>query len=309
VRLQFAGASLVCTEVRVAAAGIKPEWTTDENMRKIQIAIASTLSDMVRPKTSGSRRSFCIQAVVKRSLQQLADYSETVQQNYVNVIELSQPKYRSDLPRHHSVTAESVSPMKSDIPHLVGEQQQQLTLLLSENKALKEQGYESFIRSQAALGAISFFATLGDSNFFAALDRLVEESQEMLKFIDREEQLSFTDIRAKIRSLVRNTPYIVRVKMRLNNMHQKWAKERSKAFASRNLAGGDADMAALCPLCDNDMRVPPPRSFMTKHGNGNSFTPNVKSQRAQKLSKHYGNPPSSRSPPQAICFPSVRNTS
>ena len=124
----------------------------------------------------------------------------------------------------------------------------------NEIEDLEKELFEAQQGADRTPGALLFFAALQDEGAVPTMQQLVLQLGHLKSFVDGSEHLDFPTMRKRLQVCVECVPNLSKFISKYSGMVQKWSQDRYKAYTSRNLTGGDADAAMLCPLCSADFR-------------------------------------------------------
>ena len=127
----------------------------------------------------------------------------------------------------------------------------------NEIEDLEKELFEAQQGADRTPGALLFFAALQDEGAVPTIQQLVLQLGHLKSFVDGSEHLDFPTMRKRLQVCVECVPNLSKFISKYSGMVQKWSQDRYKVFASRNLAGGNADLAMICPLCSVDSRMIP----------------------------------------------------
>lgn len=103
--------------------------------------------------------------------------------------------------------------------------------------------------------ALLFYCTLLDPVIIPALTTVILELKEFKPFAAGQEHFEYTKILRGLQDCIAVIPTIERYLFRYEDLQRRWMTERVGKFTELALNGGDADAAAVCPLCSSDTRL------------------------------------------------------
>jgi chromosome segregation ATPase len=133
----------------------------------------------------------------------------------------------------------------------------EITSLNSELELLKSGHYERLMSSDGSYGGLMFFAFLQEPHFEEKLTILINDFQDLHDACHGKngQHMKFSDLQKRVDNLNRlKLPLLMKVRSRYGKLHKKWQGERVKRMKELSLAGGDGDVAAVCPICNVDKR-------------------------------------------------------
>jgi hypothetical protein len=132
--------------------------------------------------------------------------------------------------------------------------QQDIAHMRESLRSLAERLMQHEMETDRTPQALLFYCTLLDPVIIPALTTIILELKEFKPFAAGEEHFEYTKILRGLQDCIAVIPTIERYLFRYEDLQRRWITERVGKFTELALNGGDADAAAVCPLCSSDTR-------------------------------------------------------